>query len=227
MSRFGGMQLLPSYHEKLDPAFLKWYLENFTSTKMGYLHWPVTCTEVDSPEYTDVVGMAAGKARVWYNFPVDEAPSDATFERNSNSFALALDGFAGADTNDLGPNCASPEEIDAFLGVLVDILCNHRIPVSNVETHGEAADNVDQGDTRPGYLRPHQSPTDAGPDGAPYGPLTTWERWDLECWIDPATRKLWAPKQPCPAGWLRFADWIRGEAILQIQERTRGHWMPA
>lgn len=104
--------------------------------------------------------------------------------------------------------------------VVAEAACNLRAPVSNFVSHGEAADNVDQG--------PHP-PYDApwAPDPSPYGPLSTWERWDLHVWIDPTTRALFPPKgAPIPQSALYLPDYIRGAAALLIQDLTRHLWNP-
>ena len=61
----------------------------------------------------------------------------------------------------------------------------------------------------------------------PYGPLSTWERWDLHVWVDPVSRTLYAPKgAPIPSTALYLPDYIRGKAATLIQEMTRAHWDP-
>jgi len=223
---FGGMQLLPQYRAQLDPRFLHWYfgLGAFTSTRMIYGHWPVECTDVDDDHYNDVVGEVDGHVKEWHNFETD--PDDATWGRNTNSFAISLAGFADANRYDLGPQCPLPEEIDDFCAETARVCCNHRIPFGNCMSHGEAADNVDQGPNPP-----YPTPGLTGDDAASYGPLTTsgphaCERWDLDCFIDPVTRKLYAPQGNVPDGCLHFPDYWRGMVAALIQQMTRKYWAP-
>lgn len=226
----GGIQLLPSFRTQLDPRFVSWYLRSFDNTRMMYGHWPVECKNQDDGHYHRVVGLVDGEPFVWNNTPCDRDLDDHTYGRNTNACALALAGFSGATTSDLGPECAAPAQIDRYVEVVAETACNLRSPVSNFMSHGEAADNVDQAPD------PAQRSIAAGvaysapwaPDPTPYGPLSTWERWDLHVWIDPVARALFPPKAATiPESAIYMPDYVRGKAVSLIQEMTRQYWAAA
>ena len=218
--RYGGMQILPTYKEKLDPRFLAWYAKEFTNKRMIYGHWTAGRRNQSFPDYHRVVLEGSrNRPTIVNNTPVSEDLHAHTFGRNTGSCAVALAGFLGAQTNDLGPTPVTKEQINAFVDVVTEICLNQRIPVSQFMTHAEAADNVDQGSNPP-----YDTPSLSGKDAAPYGPMTTWERWDIHAWIHPDTLELYAPLEAHPPKALLFPDWVRGNAILNIQASTRNYW---
>lgn len=219
--RYGGMQVLPIYKERLDPRFLQWYAKEFTNKRMIYGHWTAGHRNQSFPDYHRVVTEGTrNRPVIVNNAPVDQDLHAHTFGRNTGSCAVALAGFVGATSNDLGEWPVTKYQINAFVDAITEICLNHRIPVSQFMSHGEAADNIDQGPNPP-YPTPRMSGTDA----EPYGPLTTWERWDLHCQISPVTLWLFAPKGPKPPEHtVYFPDWIRGNVILNIQAATRKYW---
>jgi len=226
---FGGMQLLPAFRAALDPRFITWYRGAFNNTRMIYGHWPVECKNQDDGHYHRVVGLVTGQPTVWNNTPCDQDLDDHTYGRNTNSCALALAGFSGATTSDLGPECATPAQIDLYVQVVAETACNLRSPVSNFMSHGEAADDVDQATdpTQRSIAAGVAYPAPWAPDPSPYGPLTTWERWDLHVWIDPVTRALIPPRGGAiPPGAFYLPDYVRGKAAARIQDMTRQYWAP-
>lgn len=215
MSNFGGMQLLPSFRANLDPRFLKWYLKEFTGDRMIYGHWPVACKWSDDPHYHRVITQSPdGRVKVNNNMICNKDMYEHTYRRNLNSCSVALGGFLGATTSDLGSQCATPEMIDKFVEAVAEICLNYRIPVSNFMSHGEAADNVDQGPNPP-YDTPYEA----------YGPMSTWERWDLHVWIDPTSHQIVPPLgKKIPHNYVYFPDWVRGQAIQRIEDQTEKYW---
>jgi hypothetical protein len=213
MSQFGGMQVLAQYKSKLSPKFLGWYFKEFTNSRMVYLHWPVECKSADDEHYHWVVVDRGGAANICRNTPLTQDTYDHTWHRNTNACAIALGGFSGATTSDLGSECATPSMVMMLTHAVAEACIQLKAPVGNVLSHGEAADNVDQGPNPP-YSTPYD----------PYGPLSTWERWDLHCWVVPGSNKLYAPKMDKPKGALWLPDYVRGEAILLIQEETKKAW---
>ena len=88
-----------------------------------------------------------------------------TWRRNTGSIGVSLSCGFGANTNDLGDEPPTEEQIDAMAQVIA-VLCDElwlTIDKKHVMTHGEAADNEDG-------LYCHD----------PYGVKNTCERWDLE-----------------------------------------------
>jgi hypothetical protein len=152
-----------------------------------------------------------------HNTPTTEDLHAHTFGRNHNSCSVSFAGFYNATSNDLGDDCATPDMIHAYVDAITHICLGQDIPVGNFMTHAEAGDNIDQGPNPP-----HDTPGLSGADAAPYGPLSTWERWDLHVRIDPATLHL-HPIGSTTAGEY-FPDWIRGQVILNIQNATRNYW---
>ena len=227
---FGGKQLTPHYHAQLDTSFLDWYLHSFRNTRMAYGHWEVCGLHTVDAAYHQVIDLdGKGRATLVSNTPIHVDLGAHTWERNENSFAIAFAGFDDAQTTGIGRDVATPDMIRLFIHTLAMDLCVLRAPVGNFLTHGEAANNEDQG-PHPPYLTPGCS----GDDALPYGNLVhegphACERWDLKCRIDPTTLRLYAFEQPVPAGIVTedFGDYIRGQAILLIQEMTRAHWDPS
>lgn len=88
-----------------------------------------------------------------------------TWRRNTGSIGVSLCCGFGANTNDLGDEPPTEEQIEAMSRVIA-VLCDElwlTIDKKHVMTHGEAADNEDG-------LYCHD----------PYGVKNTCERWDLE-----------------------------------------------
>lgn len=89
----------------------------------------------------------------------------ATYYRNSGSVNVCILGCVDADTNSLGTEPPTDQQIEGMAKAIA-ALCNGlwlTIDKQRVLTHGEAADNEDG-------IYPH----------APYGPKNGCERWDLE-----------------------------------------------
>lgn len=212
----GGMQLTHDYRVQLDPKFIAWYLREFKNSRMVYIHWSVTgrCSD-DAAYHREVQQDENGRVWTLNNIPCDQDLKAHTYGRNTNSCAICVASMAGGDTNDLGPNAPTPAQLVELIRATSETCRNLRIPVSNVMTHAEAADNVD------GY------------DGYdPYGPYTTCERWDFHTMIDVKTMFMkpafngGVAMHPgdAPDGSLYFADWLRGEAIKRIQDITAHVW---
>ena len=89
----------------------------------------------------------------------------ATYYRNSGSVNVCILGCVDADTNSLGTEPPTDQQIEGMAKAIA-ALCNGlwlTIDKTRVLTHGEAADNEDG-------ISPHD----------PYGPKNGCERWDLE-----------------------------------------------
>ena len=206
----GGMQLLPQYKQALDPRFLAWYRTHFTFRRMGYHHWsagPRTLNFVDYHIVITEAPLLVVQVQVHHNAPVMEDLHEHTFQRNGNSFAACVASMQDATTNNLGKQVATPAQMRRLADVVADVCVNNRIPVANLMSHAEAADNMD------------------GAQGLDfYGPRNGCERWDWFTWISPMTLTMRACTIPCPAGWLYWPDWFRGEVIKRIQAISRHQW---
>ena len=88
-----------------------------------------------------------------------------TYMRNSKAIGVAIDGWYGATSpNNLGDYPTTPAQIETLAQVVAVLCVNLGLPcdIKHVVTHAEAADNLDG-----------EYPCE------PYGPNSTWERWDL------------------------------------------------
>lgn len=116
-----------------------------------------------------------------------------TWKRNSGSVGISLACAAGANTNDLGDEPPTKQQIEAIaqvIAVVADALWL-TIDKDHVLTHGEAADNEDG-------VTVHE----------PYGPQTTCERWDLEFLGTDESPKF----NPWTTDGSRGGDVLRGKA---------------
>lgn len=223
-SQYGGLQLLPEYKKKLDPKFLEYYFKNFVNDRMIYGHWSAGPRGVNFTDYHRMVMVRDGNTVSQINENCNVDMHAHTFGRNRNSCAVAIAGFMHATTSDLGDNYATPGQLKRFVKDVSEICCNLRIPIGNFMSHAEAADNIDQGEDPP-----YNTPGMTGPDAAPYGPLSgAWERWDLHVLINKKTLALTPPfghaHLPAEEGSIPLTDWVRGEAILNIQDMTYKYW---
>lgn len=222
--RYGGMQVLPEYKKRLDPGFLKYYSNRFTGSRMVYVHWSAGPRGVNFTDYHRMVLVRDGRAISQSNENSNIDLHAHTFGRNTNSCAISLAGFYKATTIDLGTEVATPAQLRKLVKDIVEICLNLDAPVANVMSHAEAADNVDQGPTPP-----YPTPGLLGADSEAYGPLSGhWERWDLHVLIDKKTLELHPPlgkKVLEPSGNLiPLMDWVRGEALLNLQDATYKYW---
>lgn len=221
------MQLIPYYKNKLEPSFVSWYTSTFTKKRCGYLHWTAGPRDVSFEDYHRVYTQDARGVHVIANDDVMRDLHAHTYRRNTGSFAVSVASMHGATTEDLGDSWATPQQIMAMLNDLVAICHNHRIPVSCLMSHQEAADNMDFYPA----LRSNQAPHE------PYGPLFgLCERWDWWVYIDPQTRHIesvdsktaWLArtrtKQLVLPAKLPFMDWLRGEAAIRLQTLTERDW---
>lgn len=218
------MQLLPMYKKKCDPKFLQFYLEEFRNKRMIYGHWTAGFRGTNFTDYHKVIVVRDGHVATMNNENCSVDMFHHTFGRNRNSCAVCLAGFHNATTSDLGDEQASPDQLRRFVKEVAEVCCNLRIPVGNFMSHAEAADNIDQGNDPP-----YDTPGLAGSDAAPYGPLSgSWERWDLHVLVDLKTLKLKAPRGEAPLevgkDEIPLTDWVRGEAILRVQDATYKYW---
>ena len=122
-----------------------------------------------------------------------------TYHRNTGAIGISLACGYGANTEDLGDEPPTEQQIEN-MAYTVAVLCYVLdIPIDkmHVMTHGEAADNEDD-------RCPHE----------PYGPRTTCERWDLEY--------LGTKESPSFNPWAedgsRGGDVIRGKANWYMNE---------
>ena len=225
---FGGMQITPHYKQQLDPHFLAWYLTQFRSSRMGYVHWSAGWRWTNFTDYHLVVLQEQnGTVDVAHNAPLSEDLHAHTWCRNTDSFALCVASMEGGTAENLGPNCPTVAQMRQLVVEAAMACCNLRVPVANLMTHAEAGDNVDQGPHPP-----YPTPGCSGDAALSYGPLThtgphACERWDWWLWVDPETLQLKVCTHPCPAGWEYWPDWFRGQAILRIQQMTRAKWIAA
>lgn len=117
----------------------------------------------------------------------------ATYYRNSGSVNVCILGCVDADTNSLGTEPPTDQQIEGMAKAIA-ALCNGlwlTIDKTRVLTHGEAADNEDG-------IEPHE----------PYGPKNGCERWDLEY-----LGTLESPKyHPWAEDGMRGGDVLRGKA---------------
>jgi hypothetical protein len=225
----GGMQLIPYYRNQLDPEFLRWYPHAFTTKRPGYIHWTAGPRDVSFDDYHRVYTSDARGVHIFTNTDVMIDLHAHTYHRNTGSFSVSVASMHDATSDHFGDECATPQQIIAMLDDLVAVCQNHRIPVSMLMSHQEAADNMDY------YPQPNspEAPHD------PYGPLFgSCERWDWFAYIDSTTKQIspvfnkseWltisrtarAAKPPK----LPFMDWLRGEAALRLQAQTEAFWHP-
>lgn len=236
----GGMQLTKEYKDKVQQTyltFLPWYEKMFRNQRMGYAHWQVSgrCS-TDAAYHREIEQSEDGHVWIWNNTPCDQDTNGHTDGRNSNAFAIALAGEGDATTEDLGKNVSTPGQLRALVAAFVEACINNHIPVSQLMTHAEAANNVD--------FPAVDSPGIPAPPS--YGPGSTdFERWDLHVMINLLTLEmkplfrgataLYPPGRvpvnlargeefDIPAGWEYFPDWLRGQVILGIAKATESKW---
>lgn len=203
----GGMQILKQYKAQCAPKFLEWYLKEFRSERMMYLHWSAGYPQTNFKDYHIVICEEHGVTVTHYNTPANQDLPAHTYQRNMNSCAIAIACAFGATTKNLGQYPPSSEQIKEMLNQAVRICLNQRIPVGNILSHAEAADNED------------------GATGLEfYGPKNGCERWDFWVGIDPKTLRVFCPSVEVRTGSFWFPDWFRGEAILRIQKATEKYW---
>lgn len=89
----------------------------------------------------------------------------ATWRRNSGSVSVCILGCLDADTNSLGAEPPTDQQIEGMAQAIAALSNGLWLTIDKqrILTHGEAADNEDG-------IEPHE----------PYGPKSTCERWDLE-----------------------------------------------
>lgn len=206
----GGMQLIHEYKKQLDRAFLPYYLDEFARRRMVYVHWSAGHRNTNFADYHSVVLEERGKVRVARNCPAGLDQSGHTYQRNTGSAAVCVASMFGASASDLGPEQPTPAQLQVLVEEVASVCLTYRIPVGNIMTHAEAADNVDGA---------------AGLDF--YGPRNGCERWDFWCWIAPHSLRLAPCTRPAPPGYIYFPDWLRGEVALRIQSATTKHWKGA
>lgn len=209
----GGMQVIPIYKRQAHTQFVAWYLEEFANKRMAYVHWSAGSFTQTFPAYHKTVVFRKGKAYVHHEHDLDTDSDGHTYHRNTGSFAVSVACMAGGSTQDLGPCQPRVEQLQELVRFLAEACISKRIPVGNIMTHAEAADNRD-----------YRSPVSPDAPHEPYGPTFGCERWDFWVWIDPDTLNLLPCTAQCPRGWLYFPDWLRGEVLLRIQRLTEGKW---
>jgi hypothetical protein len=202
-----AMQLIPQYKKQLKDTFLKWYLKEFATSRMSYIHWSAAYRNQNWPEYHIVITEDDGKVSVHHNASVLEDMYNHTYKRNSNSFAVCVGSMYKATTNNFGAEAPTPSQLKALVLELSAVCVKYKIPVGNILSHAEAADNLD-GRT----------------DLECYGPKHGCERWDFWVEIDPLTLKLYPHREEAFMKDLQFMDWLRGEIILRIQKATEAKW---
>ena len=122
-----------------------------------------------------------------------------TYHRNTGAIGISLACGYGANTEDLGDEPPTEQQIENMAHTVAVLCYVLDVPIDNmhVMTHGEAADNEDG-------RCPHEQ----------YGPRTTCERWDLEY--------LGTEESPSFNPWAedgsRGGDVIRGKANWYMNE---------
>lgn len=135
--------------------------ENGRTPKI-YLHW--TAGHYDQP-FADYHVNILGDGRILLPAPNLTDYRSHTYMRNSGSIGVTLCCAYNANTNDLGPEPPTAEQIEVMAQVIAAIADGLWLTIEKqyVLTHGEAADNIDG-------LTTHE----------PYGPNNGCERWDLQ-----------------------------------------------
>lgn len=169
-----------------------------------YNHWTVGHYNTDFPEYN--IGVANDNGRFHLDIsgdPRDNAigvnnhdPHSHTYRRNTGALGVSTDDMVGAGTHDFGPEPVTLTTIEFLCAANAALAKKYSIDVNGrttrapyagehtILTHAEAGDLVGS---------PPQYP--------PYGPKSTFERWDLLSFV------------PIPEG-VSFTDaTVTGDAI--------------
>ena len=124
-----------------------------------------------------------------------------TYHRNSGAVGIALACCVGANTNGLGNEPPTNEQLEMLYQVNAVVLKELYLPADkeHLMTHGEAADNED------GLVL-----------SDPYGPNSTVERWDLEY----LGTKESPSYNPASKNGDRGGDIIRGKTEYYLQKMS-------
>lgn len=222
----GGISLITTYRAQMDQRFIAWYSFNFHNTRCGYIHTPVC--KPDSRDFTeyhiDVAEGDRGNVIVYHNHLVTEDVDGHTYGRNTNSFSMAINGWAGDSPENFTTNLPDGQVLLMAISILADICLAQRMGFGNLMTHAEAASERDGFQQRGGKYGP------GDPD---------FERWDWHALIhsllvkvpnEPGLKFLkpayigghaiWSATDP----WVYFGDWMRGEVALLVQQRSSKIW---
>jgi hypothetical protein len=147
-----------------------------------YLHWTAGRYAANAVDQKDYHLLIDDKGRLYATTDDLTEKKDHTFGRNGNSVAMALCGLWQASPDKQGLPQGTDYPIAATqietMARAASVLCEEwglPIDIEHVLTHAEAADNLD------GWMVDY-SKLPGGKNGQPlgmYGPLHTWERWDL------------------------------------------------
>jgi hypothetical protein len=153
------------------------------------------------------------QVRIYENAALTEDLRYHTPKRGENSLAICMCCGHGATPRSLGYAEPLPDQIQAFVDLVVESCIELNVPIENFMTHSEAADNLD-----------FPAMDDPAAPHEPYGYRTKKEAWDLEFWLEPWTFQLYAPTQSASGAMVRFADYVRQQALTLICESTRPRW---
>ena len=159
--------------EQITLDQLKDHLNGVTADKV-YWHW--TAGHYDS--FFDDYHISIDQYGNIYQSGNLSDVHNATYARNTNSIAIAINCGYNATPQDLGNEPPTDAQIEAMAQVSAVIANTLNLPVDiqHFMTHGEAADNADGLDLD--YTR-FPDGDNGQPDGM-YGPQHTCERWDLQ-----------------------------------------------
>lgn len=128
-----------------------------------YLHWTAGRYNTDFDDYHVCIH---GDGSIYVTTEDLSETLAHTWRRNSGSIGVTLDCAYGATTDDLGDYPPTAKQIEAMAQVITALADALWLTIdrNRVQTHAEAADNLD------GLL----------PEGDEYGPANGCERWDLQ-----------------------------------------------
>lgn len=135
-----------------------------------------------------------------------------TFGRNTGSVSISLACGAGANTENLGDEPPTNDQIESMAKVIKAVAEGLWLTINKecVLTHGEAADNEDG--VPVDYSKLNDG--DNGEELGMYGPQHTCERWDLE-YLGTADSPSY---NPSATDGTRGGDVLRGKALWYQQQ---------
>ena len=167
-----------------------------------YLHW--TAGHYHQLYLNDYHISIDEDGTIYAEHDLDEVLSH-TYRRNTGAVGITLACCAFANTESLGDEPPTQEQIEAMAQVIVAIADGLWITIDreHVMTHGEAGDNLDN-------IYPHEA----------YGCATTCERWDLQ-YLETEESPSFTTDYDNPAtggNVLRGkANWYKNEGALNFQ----------
>ena len=197
------MQLRKKFKDSLTQEFLNYYLRTFTYDRMIYGHWNAGNYSHVDPVYHKCIYLKDKEIRVCHFAKANMDLYKHTFNRNYKSTSICLSCCAGAQTDNLGAFPPLPGQIQEMIKLIADICCQLKIPVGNFLSHSEAGDNKDGGDFH-----------------TPYGFENGCEKWDLHVYINPLTKRIYAPlTKIVDKNIIWLEDYIREEVMKLIMKK--------